>query len=113
MTKKEMFAQILSHLTDSQEREFVEHEIELLERKNTRKGEKMTPAQEANLAIKQAIVDFLTETGKPMTVSEMLKEIPQCAELTNQKVSSLVSQLVREFVVVRTEEKGKAFFAIP
>ena len=35
ITKKEMFAQIMSHLTDESEINFIKHEIELLE--NNRK----------------------------------------------------------------------------
>jgi hypothetical protein len=42
----------------------------------------------------------------------MLKMFPCCAELTNQKVSALVRQLIADNVVVRTEDKGKAYFSL-
>lgn len=112
MTKREMFAQILAHTTDEAEKEFIRHEMELLEKKNASKSEKLTPAQEANEKLKTAIVDYLAESEKPMTISQMLKDIPECNGLSNQKVSALVRQLYLATVVVRREEKGVAYFSI-
>lgn len=112
-TKREMYEQILSHTTDEAEKAFLTHELELLAKKNATKSTKLTPAQEANEKVKGAIVDHLTATGTKYTITAMTKEIPACAGMTNQKVSALVRQLVDAFVVVRTEEKGVAYFAIP
>jgi DNA-binding transcriptional regulator GbsR (MarR family) len=114
MTKAQMFAQILSHTTDETERKFIEHEMELLAKKNAPKdGDKaLTPAQKANEDTKRGIVDYLTTTGKRMTITDMIKEIPACAGMTNQKVSALVRQLLDALVIVRTEEKGKALFSV-
>lgn len=113
MTKAQMFAQILSHTTDEAERKFIEHEMELLAKKNAPKGEKkLTPTQEANEATKSAIYDYLAEKGEPMTISQMLKEIPECANLSNQKVSALVRQMYLAMVIVRNEVKGVAWFSI-
>lgn len=114
MTKAQMFAQILSHTTDEGEKAFLEHEMELLAKKNAPKdGEKkLTPAQEANEATKSAIYDFLAAKGEPMTISQMLKEVPECNGLTNQKVSALVRQMCLAFTIVRNEEKGVAWFSI-
>ena len=113
MTKAQMFAQILSHTTDKAERKFIEHEMELLAKKNAPKGEKkLTPTQEANEGIKSAICDYLAEKGEPMTITQMIKEIPECAGLTNQKVSALVRQMVDGFTVARKVDKGVAWFSI-
>lgn len=112
-TKREMFAQILSHTTNEAERKFIEHEMELLAKKNASTGEKkLTPNQVANEEVKSAIVEFLTAKGEPMTITMMTKEIPACNGMTNQKVSALVRQLVDTFVVVRNEVKGVAWFSI-
>lgn len=113
MTKMEMFQQILNHTVDAEEKAFIKHEMELLAKKNATKSEKLTPAQEANEKLKQAIVDYLTESGEPMTISQMLKEIPECNGMSNQKVSALVRQLTMAMVVLRKEEKGVAYFSIP
>lgn len=113
MTKAQMFAQILSHTTDEAERKFIEHEMELLAKKNAPKGEKKpTPTQEANEATKSAIADYLMEKKEPMTITQMIKDIPACAGMTNQKVSALVRQMVEAFTIVRNVEKGVAWFSI-
>lgn len=114
MTKAQMYAQILSHTTDEAEKEFLVHEMELLAKKNAPKDgvKKLTPAQEANEGIKSAIYDFLAEKGEPMTISQMIKEIPECNGLTNQKVSALVRQMVDAFTIKRNVEKGVAWFSI-
>ena len=47
-----------------------------------------------------------------MTITQMIKEIPECAGLTNQKVSALVRQLVDAFTIARKVDKGMAWFSI-
>ena len=91
--------------------EFCEKQIELLAKKNTTKdGEKkMTATQKANEAIKTMLYAEM-ESGKPYTITEMIKELPSVMPYTNQKVASLVRQLVETNLVVRTEEKGVAYF---
>ena len=112
MTKKMMYVQILSHTTDPAEREFLEHEVELLDKKNVSKSSRLTPVQEANETLKQAIVDYLTACGEKKTVSQIIKEVEVCNELSNQKVTALMRQLNLEFVVDKTSEKGVTYFSI-
>lgn len=112
VTKKEMYAKILSHTTDKDEREFLEHEMELLAKKNAGGAKTLTPTQKANEETKSAIVEHLSAVGEGMTITDMIKNVPACEGLTNQKVSSLVRQLCDALVVVRYEEKGKAYFKI-
>ena len=114
MTKAQMFAQILAHTTDEGEKAFLEHEMQLLAKKNAPKdgAKKLTPAQEANEGIKSAIYDFLADKGEPMTISQMIKEVPECNGLTNQKVSALVRQMYLAMTIVRSEVKGGAWFSI-
>ena len=59
--------------------------------------------------IKADILDGM-ENGKKYTITDLMKEIPACAELSNQRVSALVRQLVADGSVERTEEKRKAYF---
>ena len=47
---------------------------------------------------------------KAYTISEMLKALPSCAELSNQKVSAVMKQMVEANLVLRTEDKRKAYF---
>jgi predicted transcriptional regulator len=90
--------------------EFIEHEMELLAKKNSAE-KKPTAQQTANEVIKSAIVEGM-EKGKKYTITELIKSVSACADLTNQKVSNLIRQLVTEGKVVRTEEKRKAYFSL-
>ena len=110
MTKRDYFNALLTKyaLTDK-EQEFIKHEIELLDRKNTAE-KKPTAQQVANDGIKTAILNGM-ETNRLYTITEMIKEIPECAELTNQRVSALLRQLIADGKVIRTEDKRKAFFS--
>ena len=90
--------------------EFIEHELELLDRKNST-DKKPTAQQTANEAIKVAILDNMAE-GAKYTITDLIKSVPECADLTNQRVSALVRQLVDEKMVVRTEDKRKAYFSL-
>ena len=52
------------------------------------------------------------EPNRLFTITEMVKEFPFSGELSNQRVSAIVTQLKKADVVVRTEEKGKAYFKL-
>ena len=109
MTKREMFEQIKSHLTDPAEVAFVEHELELLAKKNS--GEKKPTAQQvANESLKQTIVEVLTDNGGLMTVTDVQKSCEELSVLSNQRVSALLRQLKDDGMVERVEDKRKAFF---
>ena len=114
-TKKDNFMELLT-LNEVRENarlvEFIQHELELLERKNSSaNGEKkLTATQVANENLKDAILEEMEE-NRLYTISEMLKALPCCAELSNQKVTRLVAQLVSDSKVIRTEDKRKAYFS--
>ena len=110
MTKRDYFSAILEKypLTDA-EKQFVEHELELLAKKNSAE-KKPTAAQVANEGIKSAILENM-EDGRLYTVTEIQKEISECADLSNQRVSALLRQMVLDGAVVRTEDKRKAYFS--
>lgn len=93
--------------------EFLQHRIE----QNAKKSDapkKLTPAQEANLKIMEAMLANM-EVGKKYTIGDMLMTF-DCFEPTTspQRVSALLSKLGAKGTgqVVRTEEKGKAYFAL-
>ena len=110
MTKREMFEQIKRNyaLTEA-EVQFIDHELELLAKKNSA-DKKPTKAQVENEGIKAEILEGM-EVGKLYTITDLIKSIPAIAELSNQRVSALVRQLVEDKVVVRTEDKRKAYFS--
>lgn len=112
ITKKERFEKMLeTYAFTAEERKFIEHEIELLEKKAS--GErKPTPTQIANEGLKGVILEVLATAESPMTISEIIKSHEELAGLSTQKVSPLISALVKEFKVVRIEEKRKAYFKL-
>jgi predicted transcriptional regulator len=110
MTKREMYEMIkANHNLSADEIAFIDHELELLAKKNSAE-KKPTAVQVANEGIKADILNGM-EIGKKYTITDLMKEIPACAELSNQRVSALVRQLVTDGAVERTEEKRKAYFS--
>ena len=73
---------------------------------------KKTATQEENEKLKEIIVNFLTESEKRFTATELAKEVPELAELTNQRITSLLTALVKDFKVKREVEKRKAYFFV-
>ena len=89
---------------------FIDHELELLAKKNSAE-KKPTAVQIANEGIKSAILEGM-EPNRLYTITELIKEIPECADMTNQRVSALVRQLKDDGKVERVEEKRKAYFRL-
>ena len=85
--------------------EFLDHELELLAKKNSA-DKKPTAQQTANAEIQKAILESM-EVGKRYTITDLIKTVPACTELTNQRVSALVRQLMPTYIE-RVEEKKKA-----
>ena len=109
MTKREMFEMIkANHNLSADEIAFIDHELELLAKKNSAE-KKPTAVQVENEGIKADILNGM-ESVKKYNITDLMKKIPACAELSNQRVSALVRQLVTDRVVERTEEKRKAYF---
>ena len=89
--------------------EFIEHELDLLAKKNSAE-KKPTAQQAANATIATAIANHLAaQPNRLFTITEMIKEVPECAELTNQRVSAIVRGITGD-TVERIEEKRKAYF---
>ena len=109
--KFEMLAKIEAVASNPMLAEFVEHELELLARKNASGTGKQTATQKANEEIKVAILEEMAkEPNRLYSVSEMIKVFPCCAELSLPKVTALITQLVNADKVQRVEEKRKAYF---
>ena len=113
ITKRERFESLLTIPAVQADQglvDFINHELELLAKKNSAE-KKPTAQQTANEAIKSAIVEAM-EANRLYTVTEIQKSVAECAELSNQRVSALLRQLKDDGVVVRTEDKRKAFFSL-
>ena len=116
ITKKELFAEIRAILETVEQAdhlvEFVDKEVELLNRKSAKasSGErKATATQLANESLKAEILADM-EVGKAYSVGEVRKTIDCCVGLSSQKVTPLMKQLADSRLVVKTEEKGVTYY---
>ena len=73
----------------------------------------MSPYEAEHLikGIKDAIVEGMVK-NRLYTVTEIIKEVAECNELTNQRVSALLRQLKDEGKVVKTIDKRKSYFQL-
>lgn len=118
MTKKEWFAEIKAIVEkaelDKEKKagitEFINHEVELLEKKHSKSGQ--TKTQKENLEIMEKIMAALAEVGKPVTITELQSTNTEMAEYSNQKLSALLKKLVDGGRVVKTQEKKKSYFSV-
>ena len=110
ITKREMFTMMMEKYNfTEEERAFIEHEIELLDKKKS--GErKPTATQIANEGLKEIIMEVLNSTEEMLTVTDIIKSHADLAELSNQKVSSLMTQLKDAGKVEKVVEKRKSYF---
>lgn len=109
LTVVEMYEAIISKtegVLSQGELDFLKQRAELHAKKNA--SRKPTKAQTENEVIKGQIVEFLKD-GNSYTVGEIQKAV---GLESNQKTSALVRQLKEVGVVVRKEEKGKAYFSL-
>lgn len=88
---------------------FLKHELELLDKKAERKG--ATKTQVANEGYKTVIKETLAIVGKA-TVTELMKANETLGELSNQKVSAILKQLVDAGEVVKSTENRKSVFSL-
>lgn len=94
---------------------FIDHEVELLARKNSGGEKKQTAAQKENEGYKALILEFLAtlpDDSKGVTCTEIMKSVPEFADFNNQKISALVRQLKLAERVVGEEVKGKSLFRL-
>lgn len=114
MTKREKFERLLAMTEVANDKisvEFIEHELELLAKKNVSASGRMTESQKANEEIKKSIVEALeNEPDRIFTITEMIKCFECCKPFVNQKISALANQLVKEGRITKIEEKRKTFF---
>ena len=89
--------------------EFIDHEVELLTKKNSDSG-KLTKLQQENMKLTEAVYEGM-EADKPYTITDIIKSVPAVAGLNTSKVRPLMTPLMNDGRVVREEGKGgRPFF---
>ena len=109
MTIVEMYAKVIEKakgVLSEEEIKFLEERAEMHSKKNANR--KPTKAQAENEEIKAKILETMEKDVK-YTVTDIQKAV---SLESNQKASALVRQLKESDLVVRTEEKGKAYFSL-
>jgi hypothetical protein len=116
MTHKDYFAALLE-MPEVQNypgmTEFIEGRITALEKKASA-PKKESEADKVKSGIKADVLAFLSANeGKKFTVTQMMKQVPNLpADISNQRLTSLVTQMVRENEVERVVEKRVSYFTI-
>ena len=107
LTIVEMYEKVMEKakgVLSEEELNFLKERAEMHSKKNANR--KPTKAQTENEEIKAKILEVM-DVGKAYTVTEIQKAV---GLESNQKASALVRQLKESDLVIRKEEKGKAYF---
>lgn len=111
LTKKDYFKMLKELVSDRTDLvAFIDHELELLTNKASKSSQ--TKTQKENETIKEVIVATLTELGKYASITEIQNANAELSELSNQKISALLKQLVDGGIVKKQIEKKKAYFSV-
>ena len=114
ITKRENFEGIKAILInmdiDNKEQyiDFINHELELLDKKALSRGTSKTSQEQEELMT--MIVDNLKTIGRSVTITELQKESAEMAEYSNQKLSAMLKKLVDSGVVAKSVDKKKSYF---
>ena len=109
-TKKDLFLEVREVVAGNEELvAFVDHELELLDKKTSTKS---TKVNEEQVALMEKIVNALNEIGRSVTISELQKENAEMAEYSNQKLSAMLKKLVDNKQVTKIVDKKKSYFMV-
>ena len=109
-TKREFFGEIREIVKENTELvEFIDHELELLDKKTSAKSTKVNTEQ---VELMEKIVNALNEIGRSVTISELQKENAEMAEYSNQKLSAMLKKLVDNKQVTKMVDKKKSYFMV-
>ena len=109
-TKRDLFLEVREVVAGNEELvAFVDHELELLDKKASTKSTKVNDEQ---VALMEKIVNVLNEIGRSVTISELQKENAEMAEYSNQKLSAMLKKLVDNKQVTKMVDKKKSYFMV-
>ena len=112
LTKRDLFNRLLTleEVTNDNELvNFINHELELLDKKANRTVGGQTANQKDNEEIKTQVLEALRATGKT-TISGLQKDNAEMAQYSNQKLSALLKQMVEAGLVERSKDKKATLF---
>lgn len=125
ITKKENFENLLKIeevRSNADLVEFIEHEIDLLNKKSASRKLGTTKTSKQNEEIMQKIKEVLAKQDEAIMIKDLLKNTElsvytyedkdEVKTLTSQKISALIKKMLDNGEVKRTVEKGNAYFSI-
>ena len=109
-TKREFFGEIREIVKENTELvAFIDHELELLDKKTSAKSTKVNTEQVELMA---TIKTELEKIGRAVTITELQKESQVMAEYSNQKLSAMLKKLVDNKQVTKMIDKKKSYFMV-
>ncbi len=114
-TKRDRFNALLAIpavAEDAELVEFINHEIELLDKKNTAER-KPTAKQVENTGFKADILAWMEPDTKYLS-ADVTKGVPSiiAAGISPNRVTAMLTQLVNDGAVIRTEDKRKSYYSL-
>ena len=111
MTQKEMFNEIIKFAQAGNRQDIVEFcqgRIAVLEKKSENRTQTKTQKENAELA---KIILNVLKGAKPMTVTEIQSRNEVLGSLSNQKVSAILRNMVKEGTVTKDTSTKKTLFS--
>ena len=113
ITKRDNINSLLARedLTEN-ERKFLVHELELLDKKNAYKAGKNAEKSAENEKLKDEILSIIKESGKGLATSVIASKISATSgkNITSQKVRPQLGALIADGAVENYKEKGVSLF---
>ena len=116
MTNKKMtYAEAINEVLKSADitsevREKLEALVNSLAKKSA--DRKPTAKQKENIDLKDKILEVLEILDEQVTITELCKSDDTFAEMSNQKMSALCNQLVKEEKLEKVVDKGRSYFKV-
>ena len=89
--------------------------IASVEKKKSHVSDKDKEKSAENDRAREIILNVLTNSENPLTIAEIYEQSYELAEMfsnSNQRLTSLLTKMRKEELVIRTEIKGKAHYAL-
>lgn len=110
VTKVERINALIStYGIEGEDKDFLLHEIELINKRNSYKSDKPTKAQKENATRKEGILAVLEE-GKAYTATDVATAMGD--GWSPQRASALLKQMIEAGQVVKAEVKRRSYFAL-
>ena len=118
MTKREFLNAVIATIEGNDTKinviemlDYANTELRKLDERNLARTSKPTATQKANEVLKEAIIAGMAH-NRIYTIAEIVKEIPECAELSNQKVAAMLNQLKADEKVEKITDKRKIYWKV-